>query len=385
MAGITEKGFEKKSFTEILEDMTTEARNIFGDDVDLRDETFLKQWLVTSALKEAERWDILEDVYNNFSVSTATNVSLDYAVKFQGMRRKQATKAEVDVVFIGDNGTIINSGFIVGTSNGVKFETLTSDTIEAGSVIIPCRALLSGADGNVPADTITEIESPLLGLSEVENLSEATGGLEIETDESLRIRYLESLARGGGSTANAIRAAILTLDTVLDAMIFENETDSIQDGIDPHSFVSYVLGGDPTEIQESIFTVKSLGIQAQGSITGTFTTESNTSVTIGFERPTEIDVWVNIDVTTDGDYPIDGDDQVKEAVRDYIDTLRIGDDVIIFGMGTYIANRVTGLTNIVIQTSTDGTTFSQSDITIYSDLTNGVQSSTTSLDKIEVV
>jgi len=315
MAGITENGFEKKSFNDILNEMIDEAKNIFGDDIDLRDETFLRQWLVTMAIKEAERWDILEDIYNNFSVSTATNTSLDYAVKFQGLSRKSATKAIVDVLFTGDEHTIINSGFVVQTSSGIKFQTLSSGTIDGGggNITLQCEALDVGSDGNVLAGTITEVESPLIGLSSVINNDDADGGLALESDESLRLRFIKSLAKGGGSTSNAIRATILSLENVEDVLMFENDTDEIVNGLEAHSFSPYVLGGEDLDIQTAIFEVKSMGIRSVGTYEHTFETDSGSHFTVGFERPQDVNIWLNITLETNNDYPIDGENLVKQA------------------------------------------------------------------------
>ena len=385
MAGITSQGFEKKTFNEVLDEMISEAQNLFGDDIDLRDETFMKQWLVIMAFKESERWDILEDIYNDYSVTQATNISLDYAVKFQGIRRKEAVKSTVDIVFTGDNGIVINSGYIVQTENEIKFETITSNTISGGAVTITCKALIAGADGNVLANTITEVESPLIGLTSVNNTLDADGGLEKESDESLRIRFLESLARGGGSTPDAIRAAVLTLEAVEDCLIFENETDAVVNTIPAHAFKPYVLGGTDLDIQTAIYTVKSVGIESSGTLENIFTDNSGNEITIGFTRPDAIDVWVEVTVTSGGDYPTDGDSQVEQAIIDYIDNLGIGEDVVLFSLSNTIANNVQGVTNLAIQTSLDGVAYSAADITIDGDLTTAVEIAQTDSAKVDVI
>ena len=385
MAGITAQGFEKKTFNEVLNEMIAEAQNLFGDDIDLRDETFMKQWLVIMAFKESERWDILEDIYNNYSVTQATNISLDYAVKFQGIRRKAAVKSTTPLTLNGDNGIVINSGYIVQTENEIKFETVTSGTITGGTVNLEVKALIAGADGNVLANTITEVESPLTGLNSVNNTLDADGGLEQESDESLRIRFLESLARGGGSTTDAIRAAVLTLEAVEDCLIFENETDTTVNTIPPHAFKPYVLGGTDLYIQTAIYDVKSVGIESNGTLENIFTDNSGNEITIGFTRPTNINVWVEVTVTNDGNYPVDGDTQIELAVIDYVDSLGIGEDVVLFSLSNTIANNVQGVTNLAIQTSLDGVSYSAADITIDGDLTAAVEVAQTDSAKVDVI
>jgi len=385
MAGITSQGFEKKTFNELLDEMVSKAQNLYGDDIDLRDETFMKQWLVIMAFKEAERWDILEDIYNDYSVTQATNISLDYAVKFQGIRRKEAVKSTTPLTLNGDNGIVINSGYIVQTENEIKFEAVSSGIITSGTVNLEVKALIAGADGNVLANTITEVESPLVGLTSVNNTLDADGGLEKESDESLRIRFLESLARGGGSTTDAIRAAVLTLETVEDCLIFENETDAVVNTIPGHAFKPYVLGGTDLDIQTAIYTVKSVGIESNGALENAFNDDSGNEITIGFTRPDSINVWVEVTVTSGGDYPVDGDAQVELAVINYIDNLGMGEDVVLFSLSNTIANNVQGVTNLAIQTSLDGVTYSTADVTIDGDLANAVEVAQTDSAKVDVI
>jgi uncharacterized phage protein gp47/JayE len=350
-------------FEDQLEEMETDLKNLFGDDLDLRDETFLKQLAVVLSVKYAELWDIQEANYNNFAITQATNITLDYAVKFQGLRRKQATKSTGVVTFTGDENVNIPLGFIV-LAGDVEFQTTESGIISGGSVDLDCEALVAGVDGNVGAGTIDETEQPLAGLTSVTNSSEFTGGLEIETDDSLRTRFISSLARGGGSTSNAIRAAILTLESVLDVKLDVNEEDTIVGGVDPHSFIAYVKGGSDLDIQTAIYEVKTTGIQAQGTLTNTFADDSGNSIVIGFERPPETDIWINATVTPGTNYPVDGDTQVNDLIVEFVNGLDIGEDLILFSLLTYIANNVEGIDNLVLESSTDGVTFNSSDITI---------------------
>ncbi|MCF8012238.1 MAG: baseplate J/gp47 family protein [Clostridiales bacterium] len=385
MAGITDNGFQKREFNELKETMFSVARSIFGDEIDLRKENFIAQFCSVMAKLEAERWDVLEDIYNNTSVANATGISLDYLVAFQGIRRKQATRASGLVTFSGDDNTVINSGFIVKTEDGKEYRTTESKTITSGSVDINCECLIAGSIGNTSSSTITEIEEPLNGLDSITNNSEFDNGVNRESDESLRLRYLQSLAKGGGSTSNAIRAAILSIENVRDALVFENETDTVKNGIDPHNFVPYVLGGVSEDIQNEIFSVKSLGIKCQGTDEKTFTTDSGSSVTIGIERPTEIDTWYNVDVTPGDEYPIDGDTQVKDLVLEYVSSLGIGKNVIIFSLLNYIANNVNGLLNLSIETSEDGINYSQADITIEKDISTSIEKAVTDVNKVVIV
>lgn len=58
-----------------------------------------------------------------------------------------------------------------------------------------------------------------------------TGGADIETDESLRARYDESISLGGASTTSAIEVELLQVQNVVDARVIENVTMATVDGV----------------------------------------------------------------------------------------------------------------------------------------------------------
>lgn len=121
---------------------------------------------------------------------------LDDHAEVQNVVRLPATYATGDAVFAGANGTVIPIGTGVGVApadpdaDAPEFETTGAGTIAGGTVTVPIRAQLPGAQGNVAALSITAVLTPIPGVT-VSNPAQTAGGADTETDDALRSRLLE--------------------------------------------------------------------------------------------------------------------------------------------------------------------------------------------------
>ena len=366
--GVTSTGFVSKTFNDIVDEMIANARTDFGQDFDLRQSTLQYQIIASFARQFVSLWDTAAALYNSRFVNLAENVELDYAVKFIGIRRRQPSFATGEVTISGTNNTTIPINFIIETLNGIQFKTTQSGVIASGTVTLSVEALLAGANGNVDASSITRLTNPTIGVDSVTNAAATEGGQNRETDSELRRRYFDSLALGGGSTSDSVRAALLTLNGVVDAIVRENDTDTTDaNGLPPHSIGPIVLGGTNDDILTAILRNKPAGIQAFGTISQTFTDNSGNSVTVAFVRPTETTVYINATVTHDTTYPTDGDTQVRDIIVSHINALDIGEDVILYRIATAVGTQVAGINNLALTSSTDNVTFLPADINIADD------------------
>lgn len=161
------------------------------------------------------------------------------------------------------------------------------------------------------------------------NSTDADPGRNLETDPEFRIRRDQLLRATGKGTVEAIRAAMLEVDDVLQAYVFNNPTDNVVDGMPPHSVEVVLSGGDDVEIAEALFDVVGAGIATHGTESETVTDSQGFDHTIKFSRPVEEPIYMELTILTDPDlFPIDGEDQVKTALATEGDALDIGEDVI---------------------------------------------------------
>lgn len=368
--GITNKGFVKKTFHNIMDEMIADAKSAekFGEDFDMRQGTPQYQLFAVFANQMANLWECAEEDYHCAYKDSAEGLPLDYLVKYAGIRRREAIKSGQTEIckakFEGENGIGIPKHFIVCTKDGIEFETIESGVIENNFVELKIQALIVGKKGNVASNSITEIRNPLAGVDSVTNPNQIQGGKEKETDLELKQRYDKSLAKGGGSTCNAIRSELLNLKGVKDVIVRENIQLVEVNGLPPKSINAVVLGGLDNDIFDAIYKSKAGGIQSFGNITKDFIDDNNNKITIGFDRQNNISVWIKILLTTNNNFSIDGKEKVKNLIIEHITKLGIGEDVISFELMTTIGSKINGVTNVSIESSVDGQNFEKADITI---------------------
>lgn len=192
-----------------------------------------------------------------------------------------------------------------------------------GYISVKVKSLLEGPVFGSTYD-LKVINTPLSGINGVINITDATLGNYEQSDESLRVSREAELYRSANGDPDAIRASLLTLPGVTSASIFVNNTDydtgslSNNDLMTPHSIEALVIGGDNQEILERLFNTVAGGIKFIGSVSGTVLDSEGKSNSVSFSRPTELNLYVSITITKDpSTYPLDGDNQVKNAIITY--------------------------------------------------------------------
>lgn len=242
-------------------------------------------------------------------------------------------------------GTSAGAGGPSGTGQAIVDGTVTWAFVGTGTaaVDVTFRAEQFGPIA-APAGSLTTIETPVAGWNGARNALDVELGTDLETDPAFRLRRAEELALSGTSTVDAIRSDLLGVDNVLEVFVYENVSEFIDaDGRPPHSIecvVRTTTGDTPDAIidqavADQIFTSKPAGIETFGfgsapqKVTNTVTDDQGTSHTINWTRVEDIEIFIEIDVTTDSElYPLDGDAQVKAALVTQGDTLTAGEDVI---------------------------------------------------------
>ena len=397
MAGVYENGFERKTRLEIVEDLQDRAKTAFGEDVNLNSNSPLGKLIELFSYELAVNWQGQEQVYTSHIVDFATGVNLDYICDFIGISRKPATNSSVVLTFYGTDGTTIPAGTQVSTNGDDKIYFETDEEVEigtttSGEIDVDATSLEKGSDVNVAAYTLTNLVNFISGIDTVANSSAATGGTDEESDIELRERYKDSVAIAGASTVDSIRAEINNIENVRAVLVKQNSTDSTVDGLLPHSIQAIVLDGENEDIAEAIFDTVAAGIQTNGSTSVSVEDNSGNSHTIKFDRPTEIDIYVDIELTTSDSFPTNGDYLVKIEILKYIgglDTvesteyagLSINENVIYTKLIDYAMN-VEGVEDVSITVGTSDDPVGTSNITI--DTTEIATTDTAKIDVSEV-
>lgn len=316
--GLTKDGFKRKRFRDIRIDIAARWKQLFGEDVNT-DSGIIGKIIDLLAFMFSILWMLAERVYNSGFIHKAEGKALDNLVANRLMRRRPAEKAKGNIEITGQEGTVVEAGFIVG--NGQQFY-VTTETVTIGAdgkAIAPVEAQRAGAQGNTAANTVTEIITPLVGVESVTNLEPIGGGRNEETDDELRRRYELTRIAVGSPTTNGIRAEVLGVPGVLTCTVVENRTiQTDSDGRPPKSFEVFVLGGEDEDIAKAIFRRRAAGIQAYGQIVIDVVDDAGEIVPIGFTRAQEVPVYIQVGVVVTDVFPRDGTKLIRRALIEHI-------------------------------------------------------------------
>lgn len=248
--------------------------------------------------------------------------------------------------------------FAVAISNNLVFEHIGSP------VTFECMT----TGGITPAiGDLTDIVTTYAGWDAVSNNVPANTGREAESDTALRQRWNNSLYTRSVGMTDSIASALLTLNGVTSAYVYENDQDTTDaDGRPPHSIEAVVNGGEVDEIGLTIWQKKSAGIDTYGSQSVSINDSQGFPHTINFNRPLVVPIYLNIAVTEypEEALPPNAQTMIVDAVINYGNTLTVGNDVILQRFMGAIYQNVPGIGYITVTASTDGVTYSSTNISI---------------------
>ena len=369
--GLTDAGFRRPTYAELLDALEYKARELFGSKANLTVRSPLGIFLRIFAWVLNLLFSTLEDVYNSRFVDTAVGSSLLHLGRMIGIRLLGAQKAMGYLTFSGDDNVEVPEGFLAETTAGIQYVTLASGVITGGSVTLPASAAVAGPDGNTAEGTIKNITNPKLGIKSVINERAFEGGRNTETDDEFRERYYLSVDFAGGVNIDAIIAEVYeNVEAVIAVTGEENDTDfESKSGLPPHSFEVVAYGGLDEDIAKAIYRRKAAGIQTFGNTMVPVPTAAGGIYEVHFSRPAPVGVWVKVfNLRTDVKFPLDGVEQIKDAIIRHIGVntrggLNIGQDVINVTLPTVVL-KVPGVVDFDLQLSRDGETFSWKNIEI---------------------
>lgn len=331
MTQLTSQGFTRTRLDERLTALQEAMRAIFGPTLNLDPDTMDGQALGVFAESQSNLDQLAEDVYHSFNPQSATGVALSRLVQLNGIRRIEGTYSTVTLRCVGSQGTVIPAGSLVkSTATNATFETTEEAIISAsGEIDIAARSAVKGAV-LAPAGTLTKIDTPIFGWQTVSNLLDAAPGRNEETDEQLRLRRRASTSTSGQSIVDAMYGALTNIPEVRQAKVYENDQDAVDaNGLPPHSIYCIVEGGADADILDTIWLKKTAGTTTHGTTAGQVTDSMDNPHMLNFSRPTDVDVWVTVNLHTRPGWPTDGAQRITNALTAWaVANQSIGEEVI---------------------------------------------------------
>jgi len=193
---------------------------------------------------------------------------------------------------------------------------LTADfTLQKFWTPIKCQSEDTG-DIEAPAGTLTEIVTPVAGLTDIINFADAIIGAGVQSDQTYRIRLFEETRRLGGGSLEAIKDRILNeVEDVVLVKAFENDKKDPDIETRPGKSIEILVeGGTDEDIANELWYVKSGGIETFGSESVIIIDSQKELHTIKFSRPIPQYVHFRIYREKTSKFPINGDDIIKQNI-----------------------------------------------------------------------
>jgi uncharacterized phage protein gp47/JayE len=287
--GLSETGFYRPRFDEIRVEMEARWRGRFGANRNTSHSSVDGHFIDFTSEAMAMMFEAAEGAYNAAFLDTAGGTTLDQWASSHGFERQAATQSTVTLLLSGADGLVVPAGRRVRLVDSGEIWTLDDDVTFVGNTEEGAFTAVNSGAIAAEAGSDWAIVDVVTGWTGATNAADAEVGDERETDAEFRARIRAGMRAGG------IAAALFKLEGVESVTIFQNDTD-VPDGLygETHWVEAMVVGGDDTEIALAIARWKGEGIGTQGNTTVALPFIGGS---ISFTRPTEVDFWIEADIT----------------------------------------------------------------------------------------
>lgn len=327
--GLTPQGFVAKRLADCFADAQADFRAAFGADIDVTAKGPYGQFIGLQAERMAALWEILDELYRAGIVNGASGVPFDQLLVLNNILRLPAKPTTVDVLALGSNGTVIRAGQIMKDGvTGVLYSSTNDAVIAPG---VPCilhfEAQVTGPQQCL-AGNLSIIQTPVSGWSSGSNTADGVLGRNVETEAGMLARRRKAAITVVSSSNPGVLSAVLRVPDVTEVREIENASSAPDaDGRPAHSYELVVRGGDSAAILAAMFRTKPSGIATSGTTPGTVVDLRGDGQPMAFSRPIAAKLWIDVRLTVNARFPLDGITQVRNAILTYGQTqIQTGED-----------------------------------------------------------
>lgn len=305
MAGnyFSQTGLVTQSLEEIITEITGKYQEIYGNDINIDQNTADGQMINLLAQMKKDILDLLVQYNSNIDVDQVQGIAQQILYKLNGIEIKSYTYSYVNVQITTNSPTNLQglddnidnadgTGYTIQDTNGNRWILANSITNLNGTDEFPFRAAELGGIQCLP-NTVTLPETIVSGVVSVTNpaANYITGDTGESTSE-FRQRRNRTVALPSQGFDESIEAQLLNLDTVTQVKVYDNRKSVEVDGIPAHTIWVIVEGGQNSEIGDIIYANIPPGIPMKGSIE-VLVSKSNGELTpVYFDRGTAQTLYV---------------------------------------------------------------------------------------------
>lgn len=268
--------------------------------------------------------DEIAEIVNQVDPDNSDGQWQDAIGRIYFMTRNPATGTIVTAQCTGLVGTVIPAGSLAQDVNGFRYASTGDVTIgPTGSVDAQFQCLTTG-----PIDCgvgeLSVIYQAVIGWESVSNSAAGTPGTDVESRTDFEWRRRNSVGINSSNSPQAIFAAVLDVDGVVDAYVTDNPTGAVVNTgatnypIAAHSVYVAVAGGADADIAQAIWSKKSLGCDYNGSTEFVLSDTSYPipypTYTVKWVTPTAVPIFISVNLANSVALPSDIVTQVQNAV-----------------------------------------------------------------------
>lgn len=316
---IGENGLVTQSLEEIKTDLENKFKAIYGNDINLEQNSPDGQLINILAQEKKDTLDLITQLYNNIDVDAVYGLPQQVLYKLNGISINAYTFSfvyvnvtvteSVTLSGLDDNiGNIDGTGYTVRDTNGNRYILTTTVNLTAGTHLLNFRAAELGSVTSL-ANTVTVMETILKGVSAVNNpANNYITGNTGETTAEFKQRRNRAMSVASQGFTDSIESQMLNLPTVTQCKAYDNKLGTTVNGIPPHTAWVIVEGGTPQEIGQVIYANIPPGIPMKGDEAVLITKPSGDMEYFYYDVPTAVNLYVKATIknftseTLDTDY-----------------------------------------------------------------------------------
>lgn len=380
--GQQDDGFIPKPLRVMREQVFARLRNRISDSLNLDSVDSVAGNYTDAILIELDQiWQVAQKAYDSLNRDTAVGFALDTLALILGIERKGEEFTRGEILLFGDLGTVVpeettfevrdaNTRYI--TTERVELTDSQASSSGKGDAVASIRSVEVGPFEGVDGDILDKVDS-VGGLNGDtartgdDRVAEFNGNVDkgrlVESNTALRQRIEVELAESGGGSDLAILTDISALEGVDFVRVINNRTDkpNIRFALPPNSY-KVLINPDPRsgagqnideeEVVRQTANNGPAGIDSIGEYSATRFDENGDPDEINYGAFQERDIYVDVEVTTNDEYPDNGNELVEQRILDTADTLVPGANIILLTFEVSIA-KVSGVTDIFLQMGFD--------------------------------
>lgn len=326
--GMTENGFVPKRMADVLDSITTKIQAI--EDPNTGEHPFVNESAdsifgqFSQILSEEISicWEAAYLASQQFDPLNATGVPLRGLVQLNGITPSFGSPTQISMTLSGTNGTVVPAGSLISNADGSQtYATVADAVIGAGGTATVNANCTEDGPNDPAANTIISIQTPVFGWNNATNTVTNSVGTKSETDEQLHIRQQRATSATSYRQVDAIISGIMNVEGVQFARLYVNQalTTDAETGLSGKTMGAVVVGGTDEDIA-NVLRLKAGSLDNfEGTTSVTFTGELGDTQVIKFYRPTNVPIYVSVNITIvdNGTFPLDGIEQIQQAIVEY--------------------------------------------------------------------